>query len=100
MYASRGFVGRIGVVRDDRDPGVQRLLHRRVERVRSTSETAIPLTPALTALLSALTISETLLVCEPVHWYEQPSSLQASDAPLCVGVKNGFVVTWLTNVNL
>src|SRR5205823_8142103 len=28
------------------------------------------------------------------------SSLQASEAPVCVGAKNGLVVTWLTNVNL
>jgi hypothetical protein len=34
---------------------------------RSTSETPIPFTPALIALFIALTISETLLVCEPVH---------------------------------
>src|SRR6476660_3545435 len=60
----------------------------------------MPLTPAAIALLNALTISLTLAVCEPVHWYVQPSSLHASEAPLCVGVKNGFVVTWLTSVNL
>ena len=60
----------------------------------------MPLTPALIAVLNALTISPTLAVCEPVHWYEHPSSLQASAAPFCVGVKNGLVVTWLTSVNL
>src|SRR5437764_15217952 len=67
---------------------------------RSIRATAIPSTPALIALFIAFTISPTLLVCEPVHWYEQPRSLHASAAPLWVGVKNGFVVTWLTNVNL
>src|SRR4051794_16432186 len=48
----------------------------------------------------ALTISLTLEFSDPVHWYEQPSSLQASSAPYLVGTKNGLVVTWLTNVNL
>jgi hypothetical protein len=43
-------------------------------------------------------MSETLLVDEPVHVYEHPSSLQASAAPFWVGVKNTFVVTWLTIV--
>jgi hypothetical protein len=50
--------------------------------------------------LNAETICGTLLDAEPVHWYEQPSSEQASEAPYWVGVKNGFVVTWLTIVNL
>src|SRR4051812_18673279 len=47
----------------------------------------------------ALTISLTFDVSEPVHWYEQPSSLHASSAPYLVGTKNGFVVTWLTRTN-
>src|SRR5215211_1287389 len=68
--------------------------------VRSTSETAMPSTPAVIALFIALTISLTLLDCEPVHWYSQPKSLHASSAPYLVGTKNGFVVTWLTKVNL
>src|SRR3954470_9122608 len=67
---------------------------------RSTRETAIPSAWAVIALFIALTISLTLLVSEPVHWYEQPSRLHASAAPYLVGTKNGFVVTWLTNVNL
>ena len=66
----------------------------------SISAIAIPSTPAATALFIALTICEMLLESDPVHWYEQPSSLHASAAPFCVGVKNVFVVTWLTNVNL
>src|SRR5919112_6437706 len=66
---------------------------------RSTNATAMPSTFALTALLKAFTISLTLLLSDPVHWYEQPSSLQASSAPYLVGTKNGFVVTWLTNTN-
>src|SRR5215216_95226 len=68
--------------------------------VGSTSETAMPSTFALIALLKAFTISLTLLLCDPVHWYEQPSSVQASWAPYRVGTKNGFVVTWLMTVNL
>src|SRR3954471_1527686 len=67
---------------------------------RSTRETAIPSAWAVIALFIALTISLTLLVSEPVHWYEQPSRLHASAAPYLVGTKNGLVVTWLTNVNL
>ncbi len=59
---------------------------------------AIPSTLAATALLIALTMSDTSLVVEPVHVYEQPSSLQASAAPFWVGVKNTLVVTWLTIV--
>ena len=68
--------------------------------VRSISDTAMPSALAETALLTALTIWLTLLVSEPVHAYVQPSSLQASWMPYWVGTKNGFVVTWLTNVNL
>src|SRR3954471_13420458 len=66
----------------------------------STSATAMPSALELIALFIALTISRTLLLSEPVHWYEQPSSLQASSAPYFVGTKNGLVVTWLTSVNL
>ena len=43
--------------------------------------------------------ANTLESFEPVHWYEAARSAQASAAPYCVGVKNGFVVTWLTNTN-
>jgi hypothetical protein len=60
---------------------------------RSTSDTAIPSAFAVIALFSAFTISLTLLLSEPVHWYLHPSSLQASSAPYLVGTKNGFVVT-------
>src|SRR6266566_2417964 len=67
---------------------------------RSVSATAIPSAPPVTALFSAVTIWLTLLVSDPVHWYSQPSSLLASAAPYWVGVKKGFVVTWLTNTNL
>src|SRR4051812_12037118 len=59
----------------------------------------MPSAPPVTAVLNALTISLTLLFSEPVHWYEQPSSLHASSAPYFVGTKNGLVVTWLTNTN-
>ena len=66
--------------------------------VGEISVVAIPLAFADTALLIELTISDTLLVAEPVHVYEQPSSLHASAAPFWVGVKNTLVVTWLTIV--
>src|SRR3954452_15190833 len=59
----------------------------------------MPSAPPVTAVLNALTISLTLLFSEPVHWYEQPSSLHASSAPYFVGTKNGLVVTWLTSTN-
>src|SRR4051812_32973904 len=59
----------------------------------------MPSAPPVTAVLNALTISLTLLFSEPVHWYEQPSSLHASSAPYFVGTKNGLVVTWLTKTN-
>src|SRR3954447_21093415 len=59
----------------------------------------MPSAPPVTAVLNAFTISLTLLFSEPVHWYEQPSSLHASSAPYFVGTKKGFVVTWLTKTN-
>src|ERR1700678_3803407 len=67
---------------------------------RSMSATAMPSAPLVTAVLTAVTIWATLLFSEPVHWYSQPSSLDASAAPYCVGVKKGWVVTGLTNTNL
>src|SRR6185312_15781511 len=67
---------------------------------RSISDTAIPSALEATAVFMALIIWLTLLVSEPVHSYEQPSSLQASAMPYWVGVKKVFVVTWLTNTNL
>src|SRR5580658_6402759 len=67
---------------------------------RSISAMAMPSAPLVTAVLSASTIWSTLLVSEPVHSYEQPSSLQASAMPYCVGTKNVLVVTWLTTTNL
>src|SRR3954449_11251823 len=65
----------------------------------STTAMARPSALPLIAVLVALTISATTEFCDPVHWYEQPCSLQASSAPYWVGVKNGFVVTWLTKTN-
>src|SRR5262245_30726991 len=65
----------------------------------STTASAMPLACELTAVLVASTISATTEFCEPVHWYEAPSSLHASSAPYWVAVKNGFVVTWQTNAN-
>jgi hypothetical protein len=64
------------------------------------SDTAIPSAPEETAVLMALTIWLMFSLSEPVHSYEQPSSLQASWIPYCVGTKNVFVVTWLTTTNL
>src|SRR3954471_10724113 len=59
----------------------------------------MPFAPPVMAVFMALTISLTFAVSDPVHWYEQPSSLHASSAPYLVGTKNGFVVTWLTKTN-
>src|SRR5690349_11878714 len=64
--------------------------------VLSTTASARPSALPLIAVLVALTISATTELADPVHWYEQPSSLHASSAPYWVGVKNGLVVTWLT----
>src|SRR6476620_9258166 len=66
----------------------------------STTATAIPAAFALIAALKAFSISPTSAFSEPVHEYEQLMIAPASDAPYCVGTKNGFVVTWLTNTNL
>ena len=52
------------------------------------------------AAFIALTISLTSAVLEPVHWNVVLTSAPASSMPYCVGVKNGFVVTWLTKTNL
>ena len=65
--------------------------------VGSMIETAIPSALAAMAAFIALTISETLLVAEPVHWYLHPTMETASWMPYWVGTKNGLVVTWLTN---
>jgi hypothetical protein len=65
----------------------------------STTARARPLVCPVTAVLTASTISATTEFCDPVHWYSAPRSLHASSAPYCVGVKNGLVVTWQTNVN-
>src|SRR6202167_6079182 len=64
------------------------------------SDTAIPSAPDETAVFMALTIWSMFSLSEPVHSYEQPSSLHASAMPYCVGTKNEFVVTWLTTTNL
>src|ERR1700742_4222442 len=59
----------------------------------STSATPMPFAPPVMAVFMALTISFTFEFSEPVHWYEQPRSLQASSAPYFVGRKNGLVAT-------
>src|SRR5579863_5419154 len=64
--------------------------------VGSMIATAIPSAFAAMAVFIELTISATILLSEPVHWYEQLMSAHASWMPYCVGTKNGFVVTWLT----
>src|SRR3954467_6918995 len=66
----------------------------------STRQTAMPSAFAEMAAFIALTISLTSAVFEPVHWNVVLTSALASSMPYCVGVKNGFVVTWLTNTNL
>src|SRR3569833_2197865 len=67
--------------------------------VLSTTATTMPSALAEIAEFSELIICGTTESCEPVHWKSQPSSAQASLAPYWVGVKNGLVVTWLTNTN-
>src|SRR3954452_21208300 len=52
------------------------------------------------AAFIALTISLTTASFEPVHWKLVLTSALASSMPYWVGVKNGLVVTWLTNTNL
>src|SRR5262245_23758144 len=66
----------------------------------STRQTAMPSALAEIAAFIALTISLTSAVLEPVHWNVVLTSALASSMPYWVGVKNGFVVTWLTKTNL
>src|SRR4051812_2202608 len=66
----------------------------------STRQTAMPSALAVMAAFIALIISLTSAVFEPVHWKVVLTSAPASSIPYWVGVKNGFVVTWLTNTNL
>src|SRR5579884_1552966 len=67
-----------------------------LKAVGSTIATAMPSALAAMAAFIALTICPASLFSEPVHWYLQPSSAQASWMPYWVGTKKGFVVTWLT----
>src|SRR5918911_1230931 len=80
-------------------PALRALSTGDVKAFLSTTATAMPSALAETAEDMALTISGTLESFEPVHWNEAPRRAQASAAPYCVGVKNGLVVTWLTNTN-
>src|SRR5580765_713087 len=66
----------------------------------STRQTAMPSALAAIAAFIALTISLTSAVLDPVHWNVVLTSALASSMPYWVGVKNGFVVTWLTKTNL
>ena len=63
----------------------------------STSATAMASAFAAIAELTALTISAAIELAEPVHCVVQPVSAAASRMPYWVAVKNGLVVTWLTN---
>src|SRR4029453_18814727 len=65
----------------------------------STTASAMPSALAEMAVFMALTISATIESLDPVHWNSQLSRAQGSWAPYWVGVKNGLVVTWLTNTN-
>src|SRR5579875_89943 len=67
-----------------------------LKAVGSTIATAMPSALAAMAAFMALTICPASLFSEPVHWYLQPSSAQASWMPYWVGTKKGLVVTWLT----
>src|SRR2546427_486755 len=78
-------------------PAANALFTGSLNAVGSMIETAIPSALAEMAAFMASTISETALFCEPVHWDLHPTSAHASAMPYCVGVKNGLVVTWLTN---
>src|SRR5262252_10832669 len=71
-----------------------------VNAVEEITATAIPDAFALIAAFVADTISGTDEFCDPVHdGLGSPSSAAASASPYWVGTKNGFVVTWFTNVN-
>src|SRR4029450_1550874 len=80
-------------------PAASALLTGSLKASLSTTASAIPSALAEMAVFMALTISATIGSLGPVHWNSQLSSAQASWAPYWVGVKNGLVVTWLTNTN-
>src|SRR5829696_1505359 len=80
-------------------PAASALLTGSLKASLSTTASAIPSALAEIAVLVALTISATIESLDPVHWNSQLSRAQASWAPYWVGVKNGLVVTWLTNTN-
>ncbi len=96
MYASRPVFGSSALYARNGIPADSADCTGLLNAVGEIRELAMPSALPVMALLIALTISPTLLVDEPVHVYEQPSSLHASAAPFWVGVKKMLVVTWLT----
>jgi hypothetical protein len=70
-----------------------------VKAVASVTDRAMPSTWPEIAALVASTISATIASAEPVHWVSTFRIAAASSRPYWVGVKNGWAVTWLTNVN-
>ena len=87
----------VGVVGDDGMPASSALLVGSLNASGRRCATAMPSALPAIAASKALTISGTSAVFEPVHCDVVPSSAEASSMPYCVGVKNGFVVTWLMN---
>src|ERR1700741_2866796 len=99
MYARRGFPATSELKATTGISAASAFATGALNAVGSISVVAIPLVRRLVAALIASTMSETLLVSDPVHRYEQPSSLHASAAPFLAGMKNALVVAWLKNVN-
>src|SRR5262245_11997737 len=75
-------------------------LVRSTKALLSVSAMAMPSALLSTAVFMALAISATLPFSDPDHCGSgSPSRAAASANPVLVGVKNEFVVTWLTNTN-
>src|SRR5919198_3113105 len=81
-------------------PLLRACLVRSTNALLSVSAIAMPSALLSTAVFMALAISATLPFSDPVHCGSgSPSRDAASAKPVRVGVKNEFVVTWLTNTN-
>ena len=92
--------GAVGVVGDDRDARCQRLVDRGLEGVLVDDGERDPVRlRADRGVRGVDHLGRRSAFCRPVHWYAQLSSAQASWTPYWVGMKNGLVVTWLTNTN-
>ena len=91
-------VGGVGVVRDDRDPGVERLLDRVVEGLEIDERHGDPVGLCGDRRLEGVDHLGDVggLRTRPLDVGAEQHA-DASSMPNWVGVKNGFVVTWLTN---